>query len=127
MEETEKSRFRKGDWLAIAAVLLLALCVGLCFLPSNAPESPCAEIYHKGEKIKTLLLREDQTFTISDRYVNEITVSGGRIAITASDCPGEDCVHSGWTDSSGKVIVCLPNKVEIRIVSARDDVDFVVG
>ena len=49
------------------------------------------------------------------------------IAITGSDCPGEDCVHSGWIKASGRSIVCLPNKVEIRIVGQSDDVDFVVG
>ena len=29
--------------------------------------------------------------------------------------------------SSGRVLVCLPNEVEIRVVSQENEVDFVVG
>ena len=60
-------------------------------------------------------------------YKNVITVSEGAISITASDCPGEDCVHSGAIRTSGRSIVCLPNEVEVRVVNAASDVDFVVG
>ena len=48
-------------------------------------------------------------------------------AFTESDCPGRDCVHSGSIGSTGRSIVCLPNRVEIRVISAEADVDFVVG
>ena len=64
---------------------------------------------------------------ITGTYSNTITVEEGKIAITASDCPGEDCVHSGAIHTSGRSIVCLPNGVEVRVVSAQSDVDFVVG
>jgi len=77
--------------------------------------------------VTTLLLSEDTTLEIGGKYTNLITVSDGKIAITASDCPGEDCVHSGAIHSSGRSIVCLPNAVEVRVVSQTSDVDFVVG
>ena len=127
MAETGKMRFRKGDWIAIAAVLLLAVFVALCFLPRSRLESSLAEIYQNGEKIKTLSLDEAQTFFVEGMYTNEVTVENGKIAITHSDCPGGDCVRSGSIKAPGRSIVCLPNKVEIRIVGQGDDVDFVVG
>ena len=77
--------------------------------------------------VKTVALTENQTFRISDRYQNEITVKDGAIAFTASNCPGEDCVHSGSIHSPGRSLVCLPNRVEIRVISGEPDVDFVVG
>ena len=66
--------------------------------------------------------------TVGGLYTNRITVRGGRIAITESSCPGEDCVHSGWIDRPGRSLVCLPNRVEIRLEgpAAEDDVDAVV-
>ena len=78
-------------------------------------------------QLKTLSLDEDTCFAISGAYTNEITVKDGQIAITASDCPGEDCVHSGSGGSVGRSIICLPNRVEIRVVAGQTDVDFVVG
>ena len=59
--------------------------------------------------------------------VNFIAVSDGAIAFTHSNCPGQDCVHSGSIHSTGRSLVCLPNRVEIRVVSGGSDVDFVVG
>jgi hypothetical protein len=84
-------------------------------------------VYLEGELVKTLSLDEDTCFTISGAYTNEITVKDGQIAITASDCPGEDCVHSGAIKATGRSIVCLPNELEVRVISGASDVDFVVG
>lgn len=120
-------RFQKGDGIAIAVVVLLAVIVALLFLPKSAQTATCVEIFHNGQLVKTLSLSENSTYTVEGEHTNVITVVNGRVAITYSDCPGEDCVHSGWASSAGRSIVCLPNGVEVRIVGKTDDVDFVVG
>ena len=127
MTKQEYLYFRKGDILAIAMVVALAVLVALCFLPQKDGNAVRAQIYKEGRLVTTLSLAEDTTLEISGKYTNLITVSGGKIAITASDCPGEDCVHSGAIHSSGRSIVCLPNEVEVRVVNEVSDVDFVVG
>ena len=126
MTDAQKLRFRKGDWLAIGLVLCLAVAVFSCFLPSGEPAA-YAEIYLDGQLVKTVPLNTDQIFLLEDQYCNEITVKDGAIAFTASNCPGQDCVHSGSIRSTGRSLVCLPNRVEIRVVSESSDVDFVVG
>lgn len=123
----EKLRFQKGDWVAIGIVILLAVMVGLCFLPRRTDSEIVAQIYQNGELVKTISLSEDTTFTLTGAYTNTITVAQGKISVTESDCPGSDCVHSGAIGTPGCTIVCLPNAVEIRIVAAEADVDFVVG
>lgn len=125
--EAEKLRFRKGDWLAVALVAVTAVIVMLCFLPGSNDPAAVAQIYLDGKLVKTLPLSKNQTFIVADQYSNEITVKDGAISFTASTCPGQDCVHSGSIHSTGRSLVCLPNRVEIRVVSADADVDFVVG
>ena len=125
--EAEKLRFRKGDWLAIVLVAVIAVATLLCFLPGGNEQAAYAEIYLNGQLIKTVSLSEDQTFFVEDRYCNTVTVSGGSISISDSDCPGKDCVHSGSIGHAGRSLVCLPNAVEIRVISGESDVDFVVG
>ena len=127
MAKQEFLRFQKGDFLAIAIVAVLAVLVALCFLPKDSDSPVQAQIYQSGDLIMTVPLEEDASFTITGKYTNVITVADGRIAVSASDCPGEDCVHSGAIHTSGRSIVCLPNSVEIRVVNAQSDVDFVVG
>ena len=120
-------RFRKGDLLAIVSTLLLAVVVFVIFLPGRGGTAAIAQIYQDNTLVRTVSLETDQEFTLAGQYNMTVAVRDGKIAVTQSDCPGEDCVHSGWSDSSGRSIVCLPNRVEIRIVSDTDDVDFVVG
>lgn len=119
-------KFQKGDMIAIALVLALALAVGLLFLPKSA-EGASVEIYHNGELVKRISLSEKEEFTLAADYVNTIRVSEGQVSIIYSDCPGRDCVHSGAISAVGRSLVCLPNGVEVRIVGQSGDVDFVVG
>lgn len=120
-------RFRKWDIALIAVVALLAVLLFMWFLPKETSTGTYAEIYQDGELIKTVSLAQNQTFTADGKYSNTVTVQDGKIAVTASDCPGEDCVHCGWISGTGRSIVCLPNGLEIRVVGGNVDVDFVVG
>lgn len=120
---------RWGDFLAGAAVLLLALAVGLYYLPSAQGEAKTIQIWQDGVLFRELALDRDQQLVVEGAYQNTIVVEDGKVAIQASTCPGEDCVHAGWCSQVGRSIVCLPNRVEIRVVD-RDmqvDVDGVTG
>lgn len=120
-------RFQKADIAAIAAVVVLAILVFLCFLPGSRANAGYAEIYMDGKLVRTVSLDTPQEFTLTGSYTNTVTVQDGKIAVTASTCPGEDCVGCGWVSTSGRSIVCLPNGIEIRIISQSDGVDLVVG
>ena len=119
--------FKIGDFLAIGAVLLLAVFTFLAFLPRGKQEAVSAQIYRGGQLLMTVSLDKPQQFPVEGDYCNVITVEDGKISITDSDCPGQDCVHSGAIHSPGRSLVCLPNALEIRVVSGESDVDFVVG
>lgn len=126
MAQAERLRFQKGDLLAIGLVIVLAALVMLCFLSGNSELSGQAVISLKGETVETVDLTQDRTIVIEDHYRNVIEIADGKIAIVQSDCPGQDCVHSGNISTNGRVLVCLPNALEIRITSGEEDVDFVV-
>ena len=74
MTKTNDFRFRKGDLLAVALVVALAVLVAVSFLPSASADGVQAQIYHNGELIKTLSLEEDKSVEISGKYTNVITV-----------------------------------------------------
>ena len=127
MNRSAYLRFRKGDILAIALVLALAVAVAVCFLPKPGESAKQAQIYHNGQLIQTLDLGVSREVVVEGDYTNTITVKDGKVAVTASNCPGEDCVHSAPIDSAGRSIVCLPNALEVRVTAQTSDVDFVVG
>lgn len=118
-------RFRKGDFVAIGIVIAMILLV-LIFFPKGSEKAETVLIYQDGVLIAEYPLQEDAEFTVQGDYTNVVVISGGKAAVTESDCPGEDCVHTGWIYRSGRNIVCLPNRVEIRI-SGKSDADIIVG
>lgn len=119
--------FRRGDVLAILLVAALALGVFTAFALGVAPaRDGVLQVYQDGRLLRELPLGGDAEFEISGAYKNTVTLRDGRAAITESDCPGQDCMHSGWISSAGRSIVCLPNRVELRITGVSE-VDFAVG
>ncbi len=121
-----KLSFCKGDILAIVIVAAIALLVSVIFWTSiGAEEGSVVHVYQEGELIREISLNVDTEFVIEGKYENVVTIKDGKAAITESDCPGTDCVHSGWIHEAGRNIVCLPNRVELRI-EGTSEVDFVV-
>jgi len=121
-----KLEFCKNDFLAIGIVAAIAILVSVIFWTSvGAEEGSMLSVYQEGALIKELSLDSDVEFVIEGDYKNVITIKDGKAAITESDCPGTDCVHSGWIHEAGRSIVCLPNRVELRI-EGTSEVDFVV-
>ena len=48
--------------------------------------------------------------------------------MTASDCPTQDCVHTGAITRSGQSIVCLPGRIVIQLEGGGDGgPDLVIG
>lgn len=124
MSDDIRLTFRRGDLLAILLVALLAAACMIIYIPeSSAPGA--ALVLREGELMYELPLDIDAEVEICGEYTNTVTVLDGRVSVTASDCPGEDCVHSGWISSAGRSLVCLPNRVEVRI-SGASQVDFTV-
>lgn len=125
MEKGFQLRFRKWDLLAIVATLLLGAVVFMAFLPLNSPESAIVQVYQDGKLIREMALTEDSSFTVEGDYRNTVVIRDGKVSMESSSCPGKDCVHSGSIHTTGRSIVCLPNRVEIRI-TGQSDIDAVV-
>lgn len=124
---TGKLKFRGGDWLAIGAVAaMIALSAWTAVSLGGGQEAGTVQIYQNGRLAHELPLSQNATVTVGGEYANVIEIRDGAVAVVQSDCPGEDCVHSGWASTAGKTIVCIPNRVEVRVLG-KSEVDFVVG
>ena len=119
--------FCRGDFFAILLVLILAVATMAFFaVGEDDAENRIVQVYQDGRLVEEWPLDENREILISGQYENTVSILDGKAAITDSDCPGRDCVHSGWISGAGRSIVCLPNRMEIRIVG-KSEVDFVVG
>ncbi|MBO4584805.1 MAG: NusG domain II-containing protein [Clostridia bacterium] len=120
-------QFKKRDFIIIAAALLLAAAVFLFFLPKGETGRLYAEISKNGEVIASLPLDTDAEYVVNGDYENVVTISDGSAFFSSSNCPNEDCVHTGKLTKAGQLAVCLPNGVTLRIVGGEGDVDAIAG
>lgn len=108
---------RPADWIAAGAVVLVALALLLLPLLVRS-EAVTVQVWQDGKLLYELPLDRDTTVTVGGDYENTIEIHGGAVFVSHATCPGGDCVRSGAIRNAGRSIVCLPNRLEIRIVGA---------
>jgi len=116
VKNRKETSFRPGDGVAVALILCAAAALWFFLLAPPPSEGPrTVQVWQDGQMLRELPLTENAEFTLTGAYTNRVMVLEGRVRIAESTCPGEDCVHTGWIDQAGRSIVCLPNRVEIRV------------
>ena len=48
-------------------------------------------------------------------------IKDGQVSVTEASCPDKVCVNHGPTDQTADPIVCLPNKLVVRVLAPGDD------
>ena len=120
------------DALVAAAVVALAVVTALLFYgPRTGAGQLTAVITQHGQTVRTVALTgldKELVIPLDDgTYHLTVRVSGDAAYIADSDCPGQDCVHTGPISRAGQSIVCLPAQVVVSLVSTSSDVDAVLG
>ena len=122
-ENRMRLTFCKGDLVVIFFIVMLAVLIGVLFLmKTGTDKGDFVVVYQEGKRIQECPLEVDTEILIESDYTNKLKIKDGKAAIIDSNCPGMDCVHSGWIDGKGRSLVCLPNRVVVRI-SGEKDVD----
>ena len=106
-------------------LLILALAGAAVFAAMmNVPrKKPTAEIYQNGVLIKKMPLSQDAEFTVScESGKNVIKIENGAVRVDYADCPDKVCVNMGAVNGAVP-IVCLPHRLEIRVVDGENSVD----
>lgn len=116
-KEAFKQLFKKGDIILLAVVLVLVALTIYFALKSDASE---ADVYVDGNLVYKLDLNKNATVDVLDGRV-QIKIENGKAYIAKSDCHNQLCVHAQAIGKEGGVIVCLPNKVVVKVVAKEVD------
>ena len=113
MKRSPKLKPTRWDALVVLAVLLLALTVSIAI---------------DGETVERCALSNYEGGTYESRgYTLTVAVENGAVRVSESDCPNQDCVHSGAISRAGQSIVCLPARVAVTLEGAASDYDLIAG
>ena len=106
---------RKADIFLAAVLIILGLIVSYVFASGNGG-GDTVRISVGGELYAAYPLSEDRTVKIDENdHINKITIKGGKVSMTFSDCANQDCVLHSAISKTSESIVCLPNKVVVEI------------
>ena len=146
MNNSPKLTPGKYDLIVVAAVLALAALLGARFWLSPAPESGTllAVVEIDGAEVDRFTLaqaaEETRTYTNNgvtltvapcatvkrDAETRTQTETAG-VRVVSSDCPTQDCVHTGQISRAGQSIVCLPAHIVITLAGTDADYDLITG
>ena len=119
---------RPNRYDALVVLVVLALAAALAVRPFLAARAPTVVVSADGQELDRLPLAQFGTHTYANNgYTLTVTAAGGAVSVTQSDCPGQDCVHSGAVSRAGQSIVCLPARIVVELVGAADGYDLVTG
>jgi len=113
-----------GDWCLVA--FLLAATV-FSYLPRqrSVPDGTQILILSNGSIVQSLDPAKDAEGSVQGPLgLSRYGLQGGGIRMKDSPCPNKTCVRMGKIRRSGDMIVCVPNRVVIRIVrKGQTDLD----
>jgi hypothetical protein len=113
--------------MLILGVVVLAFFLIVGQLGGGKEKAVVLVVEVNGKEVMRIpLSRETRQYQV-DGYVGKSTflVEDFRVRMVDSACPDKLCVHTGWIGSSGDSIVCLPNRVVLRLEGMKDGLDIV--
>ena len=124
-------KFNRYDAVVAVVVALLAVAAALWFcLPRTQTGGLTVVISVGGQETQRTGLKDFAPTTLSHNgYTLTVAADGDSVWIASSDCPTQDCVHTGRIRRGGQSIVCLPAQVVVYLEGAAspDAPDVIVG
>ena len=119
-------RISYRDWIAFAAVLLLAVLLTVLPLLTARAGGELVVTTPEGEQIYPL--SEDAAFEIVSRGITlSVVIEDGAAYVKDSTCPDGVCRSTRAVSKRGETVLCAPAGVQLTVRGGDGDVDFVAG
>ena len=112
-----------GILIVGVALILISIVLKIDYGYTGKPlekETLIAEVSLDGKVIESINLqevKEPYNFKVKgENITNVIEVKPGAICVKEANCPDQNCVRHGWLQSGLQPIVCLPNRLTIKLV-----------
>lgn len=116
-QDSGSRRIFKLSDIVIAAVILLAVAV---MLVNSGSDGSYAAVFYNGEQVGRYSLFEDGFYPLEE-YGITLEIKNNSIRVCDSGCPDKVCVKTGFISSPKQAVVCLPNRISVRIINENND------
>ena len=105
----------KKDLLVLSIIFLI---ISLTYIISSFHNTggDTVLIQVDGKDFLRLSLSENKIIAVPGPIgVSIIEIKDGRVRMLSSPCPDKLCIKEGYIDKAGQVIICIPNRIVIKI------------
>lgn len=99
----------------------IAAAAGIVYLNAKAGGKKYACIFDDGKLIQRIDLSNVSNPYKIELAGNVILVEKGQISMIDADCPDKLCIKQGAISDNACPIVCLPNKIVIKLTDDEND------
>ena len=110
-----KQYIRKADVILLIVLVVVGL-LSSAYIAMSRTVGDTVIIEQNGKMYGKYSLFENTTVTIEGKNcTNIVTIEGGQAKMQESTCKNQVCVRHAAISEGGESIVCLPNRVVVRI------------
>ncbi|NMW84792.1 NusG domain II-containing protein [Peptoniphilus sp. AGMB00490] len=128
-------KLKKADILVIILIVIISFLI--YFFTNKLPKEDVnlakkVVITVDGKVFKEIPLNKDTKEKIDINTIygkNEVVIEGGEVHMHESNCKDKICIKMGKISIPGDSIICLPNRLIVKIVSEKrndNDLDLVI-
>lgn len=117
-------KMKIGDFIVIGIILVLSISIYFVTTKKTSNSSnKSVQIIVDGKIYKeTPLTSEDKSFTIDTKHGHNIVkIENGYVYMYESNCKDQICIRMGKIKDVGDNIICLPNRLLIKVVADDND------
>jgi hypothetical protein len=115
------SGITKADVTVVITITLSSLALFVAF-QLFTPAGSTVEIRSGDDFIIRHPLEEDKIIEINGPLgTTIIEISNNHVRVVAAPCNDKTCMHMGSIGRLGGVLVCMPNRVWVTVVSGKND------
>ena len=110
-----KQYIKKADIILLIVLVVVGLA-STAYVAVSRSGGDTVIIEQNGDLYGKYSLFEDRTVTIEGEHCeNIVKIANGSVIMSESTCKNQVCVRHGAISSTGESIICLPNRVVVRI------------
>ena len=124
-------KLKPAAWDALVVLVVLALAAGLAAGPYFATKTEgelMVSVTVDGETVERCALADYAGGSYENcGYTLTVAVENGAVRVSESNCPNQDCVHTGAISRAGQSVVCLPARIAVTLEGTASDYDLIAG
>ncbi len=111
----------RADKILIGCLFILAVgSYPLIHSIMTSGEGELVRIEADGRQFATVSLHDEQTLLVPGPLGNtEVVIREHEVFVHDSPCRAKICVKMGHVSQAGQMIVCVPNKVSVRVLGKK--------